>query len=309
MSDSILFLRADDNTFESFITDRIRARGYTVSEPYSVTINEIYYLSLMNKILYKSGIPFIYKSLIGDWKKTLSDYGTVIIFDKALTVQLVKYIHTYNPDCKILIWLWNCRPLEKEILQYASVYTFDKEYAELNGYSYLPQFHFKEVFTDSSTPEAGVYYAGYDKDRFEELEQISNTLSSDGIRHRLILRKDNNKEYKTDSSIELIDNDLDYREILKDIQNYTCILELVINEQKGLTLRSLESLFGNRKLITNNKAIRAFDFYTPENIYILNENNPYSLNEFIQTDCKPVDPKICEEYTFETWIQRITGNS
>ena len=45
------------------------------------------------------------------------------------------------------------------------------------------------------------------------------------------------------------------------------IIEIEDIDQNGLTLRSLESIFFGKKLITDNRDIVNYDFYKKENIY------------------------------------------
>ncbi len=307
MSESILFLRADNNSFERYISENIRAKGFEVAEPYSVPVSDIYSLPFIKRVIFRHTFPSLYSFLIGDWKRRLSGYDTVIIFDKALTPQLVRYIRRFNSRCRIKVWLWNVRELEDDIRKHASVYTFDEQYALSEGYTYIPQFHFENAFVEGTVSQEGVFYAGFDKDRYQTLLGIAEELNSSGIRNRLILRKDISKEYDSESGgIILTDKDLDYKDILKQMNGYSCILELNIKGQSGLTLRSLEALFGNRKLITNNKAVRECDFYDPSNIYILDEENKESLKVFLAEEYRNVDPEIKKEYTFDSWLRRIT---
>ncbi|MBR2523164.1 MAG: hypothetical protein IKE53_01845 [Clostridiales bacterium] len=132
MSAPVLFIRADDNGFENFISAQIRARGYEVVEPYSVPVGEIYSLPFFPRVLFRHGPVFTYSSLMGQWKEKISSYDTVIIFDKALTVQLVRAIRKYAPRCRIIVWMWNCREVEDldEISGLADIYWFDPGYAE-----------------------------------------------------------------------------------------------------------------------------------------------------------------------------------
>lgn len=78
--------------------------------------------------------------------------------------------------------------------------------------------------------------------------------------------------------------------------------------QEGLTLRVMESIFFEKKLITNNKKIINYDFYTPENIYILDDliNIDYlDIIKFINTPFQKMEERIIKKYTFEFWLDNI----
>lgn len=305
MSKRILIIRSNENGFERFVTSRIKAKGYEVVEPYSIPIKKMNKIQLLR---FRSRVPVLYKNLIGSWKDRIDDYDTVIIFDNALTIQLAKYIAAYNKQCDIKIWLWNRRNIDRNLfLKYCSIYTFDEDFAVENGYVFIPQFYFDDVIIKTNSNKSRVYYIGYDKDRYVALKRISRLFNHNGIEFKFILRKVANKEYCDENQIILVDKDIEYEDVLADISNSSCLLELNEKKQTGLTLRSLEALFGRKKLITNNKNIKNFDFYNSSNVFILGEDNEKSLVDFIGgTYIVPPDT-VMEKHTFDYWFKQITG--
>ena len=95
-----------------------------------------------------------------------------------------------------------------------------------------------------------------------------------------------------------------YEDVIKDIQKYECILELNLKEQEGFTLRTLEALFYKRKLITNNKNIKKFDFYNKNDFYVLGDEDR-SLKDFMDTRFKEIDDSLLENYTYDHWLNQI----
>ena len=67
----------------------------------------------------------------------------------------------------------------------------------------------------------------------------------------------------------------------------------------------MEALFFEKKLITNNKDIKNYDFYNPSNIFILGENNIEDIKEFINKPYEKVEQKIIDYYDFEQWLSRF----
>lgn len=104
--------------------------------------------------------------------------------------------------------------------------------------------------------------------------------------------------------IKLISNNISYSEILNNISQSKCLVDIVQDGQEGLTYRPLEALFYNKKLITNNKTITEYDFYKEENIYILGKD-ARSLKKFIESDFVPWNEKIVKKYTIENWIKNF----
>ena len=93
-----------------------------------------------------------------------------------------------------------------------------------------------------------------------------------------------------------------YEELIKLIGQSKSIIDIVSNNQKGLTLRVMESIFFKKKLITNNESIKEYDFYNPNNIFILQFDDIKNLKSFINSEYDELDKRILEKYEFETWV-------
>ena len=77
------------------------------------------------------------------------------------------------------------------------------------------------------------------------------------------------------------------------------------NGQEGLTLRVLEALFYSKKLITNNKNIKKYDFYNPNNIFIWGVDDEKNLLNFINSDYITIEENILNRYSYDSWINRF----
>ena len=97
---------------------------------------------------------------------------------------------------------------------------------------------------------------------------------------------------------------MDYTELLDKIFESKTVLEINIDSQVGLTLRTMESLFFEKKLITNNKALKDYDFYRKNNIYILDNKEENSIIEFLDSSYSQVDKDIVKKYSYERWIKK-----
>ncbi|NLT08223.1 MAG: hypothetical protein GXY08_01805, partial [Ruminococcus sp.] len=73
----------------------------------------------------------------------------------------------------------------------------------------------------------------------------------------------------------------------------------------GLTLRNMEAIFNGKKQITDNTAIRKYNFYSRDNVFILGEDDFSKIEEFVRTPSLGYDRKIVNYYTFDEWIKRF----
>ena len=77
----------------------------------------------------------------------------------------------------------------------------------------------------------------------------------------------------------------------------------------GLSFRIFESIFYQKKLITNNTEVTKYDLYHEDNIYIWDgrEIDIDSLRSFLNKPYHILPSKILNKYSFKTWHRLILG--
>lgn len=100
---------------------------------------------------------------------------------------------------------------------------------------------------------------------------------------------------------------LPYIQVLEKEKNAEIIIDICKPHHKGLSFRAFESLFFGKKLITNNADVVNYDFYHPENILIVDFNNPAieKVKQFMKLPYHPIDENIVKKYSVENWIKYI----
>lgn len=84
------------------------------------------------------------------------------------------------------------------------------------------------------------------------------------------------------------------------------LIDLVQCGQSGLTLRVLESVFLNKKLIINNASVKEYDFYNSANIFVLEEFiDPDRLELFLNSDYVESDDKILGKYDLRHLLKSV----
>ena len=59
------------------------------------------------------------------------------------------------------------------------------------------------------------------------------------------------------------------------------IVDSINPMQDGLTARFTWALGAEKKIITNNKSVKTYDFYTPEQIFVIEDFSPKTENEIL----------------------------
>ena len=85
------------------------------------------------------------------------------------------------------------------------------------------------------------------------------------------------------------------------LQGSRAILEINQKDQSGLSMRTMESIFFSKKLITDNAAIMQSEIYRPENIYVLGQDKR-NIRDFMNVKYIEYSQDFLNRYLFETWI-------
>ena len=103
-------------------------------------------------------------------------------------------------------------------------------------------------------------------------------------------------------NIGLFDQQIDFGEYLEMVKNAKILLDFKAIGHNGLSLRFFESLKYEKKLITNNASVVDYDFYNPNNIFILHKDSLEDLEKFIHSDYEKLPTEVVESYSFKAWL-------
>ncbi|MBW4968235.1 hypothetical protein KZZ04_18010 [Pseudoalteromonas sp. CR1] len=96
---------------------------------------------------------------------------------------------------------------------------------------------------------------------------------------------------------------------VQDVSDVMCDSEVIIDyghpDQTGLTMRTIETLGINKKLITNNKLVMEEPFYKTENIFVIGQQKEQELAEFLTYPYVPVSNEVYQSYAIENWVERL----
>lgn len=291
-----LILKDNYNSFEQFYIDGFNQIGIDTT---------FYYISnsKWRKFWTHNGIPFE-DIWYGNWKHYIDKYDLIIVFDSIHNSNLLKYLHKHS-SARLIFWHWN--PLKskedfkilKETRYICEHWTFNAIDASKYDLKLNKQFFFFQEYA-INTKINRAFFVGTDKGRYEKLVNIAANLSQYGVEidFHVIDKNKNGKYYEK--------NFLEYNYVLNKLCNSKFVVEIVQAGQTGLTARSLEALFMRIKLITNNSTIKKYDFYNPQNIFIINEDT--DIAQFLASDYIDIDSSLLFAYSAQGWLKKIEEN-
>jgi hypothetical protein len=181
------------------------------------------------------------------------------------------------------------------------IWTYDPVDAQKYNLKLNTQFFFPE-FVTQTIPSVNKYdcvFVGADKGRSKVIATCKNLLDRLGLKNFFLIA--DTSKYKVNP------NRISYEEVLSLVKSSKCVVDLIPDAQTGLSLRPLEALFFEKKLITNCKSIRNHPLYNPTNIFILGEDNECDLFNFINGPIEKQSQKVKEYYSFNEWFKRFNS--
>lgn len=186
------------------------------------------------------------------------------------------------------------------------VYTFDPHDAQLFGFTCINQVYrlpdIKEV-PSNSTNTMSIFYVGKEKRRNQTLANLASLFVKAGLQLNWYILKDRRTKELDVLKEYYCDTPLSYDNVIVQIQNTDCMLEVLQKGQSGVTLRTIEAMFFRKKLITNNTSVVDCDFYNPNNIFIYSHRTKVSeVVSFLSNTYEDVKPEITNQYDICNWI-------
>lgn len=239
-------------------------------------------------------------------KQNITDAYAIIVGDGMpynVINEIIRIVNNTNTNIKHkIVYLINpAKDLTKLNLSNDWVIkSFDFEDHKKWGCQYISTFHTPIKQRKDSTPLFDIFFIGKNKGRFKVIKNLETKFSKIGLKCKfLYVSKWHIFSKKHTPHIP-------YTEALALMFSSQAILDITQDGQMGLTQRVMESIFYEKKLITNNIYLKQYKIYNKNNIYILSEHNDYgSLLKFLTTPYAKLDDSLVEWYTPEHWLERI----
>jgi len=289
------------------------------------SLKEIYEVEIINlpKMLLKLHARFPYlllfifrvffRSLLS---KKLSKFDHVLISDNALYFDILSRCSANKKTMIIRNVIKNSCLLNNSDFSY---FSFDESDSKKYALNYYNQFlNVPDTLLTEQSGGGGGYFLGLGKNRINEVNAIEKATKENAICSKIILiRKPLGVYEKILLRSRWCPADMQrisYVENLCNVIRADFLIEVVNPGQSGITLRALESIMFNKKLVTNNSEIINYSFYNPENIRVVDFNCNKSLldlfeSDFLSSGYKDVDERVINEYNGTFVLNKIIANS
>lgn len=250
-----------------------------------------------------------------DWYRQLGDYQKIIVLDTALLfdARLLDNIARKAPKAEKYFYSWNK-------VRDEAFFAAGKSAADRAGFKYYSYdrgdcgkygLHFNTIMYDrtlklaESKPEYDTLFLGFLKDRKEDLLSLHRMMENASLKPHFVI-VDYRKEHE-DLPFDFTDKYIPYYDYLKLVGNSRAILDISQQGQDGYSMRVMEALFFQKKLITTNAAVRDAAFYRDSNILIIDfgKTTTEEIHAFYEKPFQPYDEKILAYYSIQAWADRF----
>lgn len=230
-----------------------------------------------------------------------------------------------NPDAKMVLYLWDSvankvNTLEKLDL-FDEVFSFDKKDCARFGLTFRPLFFDKEYELLAKEQPKLVYdlfFVGtVHSDRYRILKEVKQQFEKNHLNVFYFLfipsklmyyqRKLTTSDLNGSHISEFSFTGMPSEELTAKLKQSKAVVDIQHPKQTGLTMRTIEMLGANKKMITTNPEIQHYDFYHPNNICIVNRDKVEIPTEFMTSPYVPVDEKVKERYSINYFVHDVLG--
>jgi hypothetical protein len=290
--------------YDLIIKEHLEKKGFLVDlindRPYDSNIFKA--IVRINRSIISSFLFLYYQNKI--LKTRTHVYHVIFIIQgEGLVPAFLKWLRHKYKGTPMVCYLWDSvmnKPMIKENFPYFDrVITFDSDDAKRFRLDFVPLFFSPEFDIASTKTKINkfdlCFIGSLHTDRAQLIQNLKNNIPLLNFfiylyapsRIIFYLRSFFLKEFFFKKLSDLHFNKLSHSQIMAVLKKSTAILDIHSANQSGLTMRTIEALALQKKIVTTNTNIKNYDFYLPENICVLDRKKLSIPITFLRTPFKP----------------------
>lgn len=249
---------------------------------------------------------------------------------------LFNHLKEINPGIKCKLFLYDkiefaCH-VERYFCYYDDVFSFDLGDVASYNLKFLPIYW---VSTNKKLEKkydifGMATYSLHKKDRAKLFREIKTVVEALGLKSfvKLYVKMDSWPVFLIKNFVKLLKRHKTYipfvdvyngivtnkslspKEFRDFIYESEVIIDTHVEYQDGLTARFMWALGAEKKIVTTNKVVKKYNFYTPEQFFIIGEDSFERLGEFVSSEFLMSEKNKLEvlKYRMDYWLETIIDN-
>ena len=277
-------------------------------------------------------VSFFHKKLINNYIKQIIKENDNVTFDLVLVLSVVTFTKEQmdyflsNIKCnKKIYYMWDAitnYPVVSEYLPlFDKAYSFDPADCKKYNLIYQNTFYSKNAALDNKCEKQQFdifFIASFLPKRYIDFKKFKQICENQNIKFKYFIVI---KTYFTYLFFKIIHHkchldkkDFSFKQVSEiEKNNYIssskAILDIPFDNQTGITMRVIEALVNNKKVITTNQYVGEYSFYNKNNFFIIGKDDYSNLKDFLSTDFVKVDFNYEKEFSVNSLINNIIINN
>jgi hypothetical protein len=324
-SKRVLFIAPMFFGYETLIKAELEAKGAQVDYFNDRPDNSFWTKALIRvdrRLLARKADAY-YRNIIESTRGKSYDY-VLIVRGEAISLQMLRLLRQVQSKARLSLYLWdsmhynpNARKLMSEFDQ---VFSFDRSDVEQNSkMQFLPLFYGREFERSAHCSDTPVYDACFigtiHTDRYKVLEKVIDSLQARGRKVFVFCYYPSKQLYRLRALVDpgfrrfgrkyVNFTGMKLSEVVDRIAESRAVIDVNRPDQLGLTMRTIEAVGAQRKLITTNADVVNYDLYNQGGVLLVDRHNPMIDEALLYCDELPFDPALREKYSVSAWVDRI----
>ena len=284
--------------------------------------------SFIDKVIYRKK-PSLFKrkinkyySSIADKEKDFNPDYVLFISPETINEESLLNLKKCFANAKFILYMWDSienKNVKNIFSLFDRVLSFDDGDCNKYGFVFRPLFYSStyENYSDNISTTYGLSFIGTaHSDRAKLVYNTLQECKKAGIemfcyvyaQGKFMFLKNyfSNKYFRKLTKLKLTHSKLlDKKDAYKIMLSSICILDINHPLQTGLTMRTIEAIGFNKKLITTNQHIKKYDFFNENNILLIERNDCHLNTVFLNGEYFKLDANEYKKYSLKQWIADV----
>lgn len=308
--------------YDRAIADELEAQGAVVDRIYDRPFDSPHMAAITRfapEMVARFAAP-LYRRQIADYGR--SHYDLILIVNgQTLATELLAELRVTFPSAYIVLYLWdsidNRRSVRSNLSLVDHCLSFDPHDALKYQMMLRPLFFTRQFYEPSLlAQDIDISFVGTaHTDRAAVVKRVNAALANDVQRYWFLFlqarwvfysRKFFDRRMKTCRMSDFTFEPMPSEALRNIFWRSRSILDIEHPRQRGLTMRTFETVGAGRKLITTNANIRDYDFYDPRNILVIDRACPTNLEtSFFKEEYHPLPDEQYHYYSISGWLASV----
>lgn len=300
--------------FDNFIKKNLETQNI---EAYHISLSKYKYKyknlfekisNFNNKLFFNKNVKKINREkFILDTLENLGKFDQILIINPE-QISLETHQKIKNSTKRYITFLYDSLDrtsvLNNILDLFDTVFSFDDKDCKEFNFKFITNYIYQDIEEIKQTFDFKAFAIYSEDNRLRTLYKLDDIFKKFDTPSKFLIYTNKLKKVKN-TTIHFTNQRISIDEVMKDLEKSEIFIDLIRDNQTGLSFRVFEALAMQRKLITTNKNIKHYDFYNENNILVVDKENPVISDNFLNGTYEKIPENILNKYTLNHWTKTV----